>query len=278
MMVRVILILLVFIGCSNPKGFESLSGEGVLPVSTTNAFLGSNLFLSQEFERSSFLRSFLQARGAPHAIEIKDDRNMLFYYPKDKEYYEASLISSEVEYQWITRGPFPMDRKIYLKVSHLAQERIDPLFHSRGKTFRFVEPTPTPIPPTPVPTKRPKPVLPSIKPTAKVTKNTEVIENRASEPTPISKAPTPLLKTFSFDQVAIEMSQGFAERNADNDVIHTVEREGLTVEEISAWYTGSKENGETVATANGILKDAPLISGARIRVPASLVKERKRMP
>lgn len=272
-MLRVILILIVFIGCSNPKGFESLSGEGVLPVSTTNAFLGSNLFLSQEFERSSYLRSFLQARGAPHAIEIKDDRNMLFFYPKEKEYYEVSLISSQVEYQWITRGPFPMDRKIYLRVSHLAHERVDPLFHSRGKTFRFIEPTPTPIPPTPIPTKRPKPVLPSKKPTAEVIKNNEV-----SEPTPIPPTPTPHLKAFSFDQVAIEMSQGFAERNADNDVIHTVEREGLTVEEISAWYTGSKENGDAVATANGILKDAPLISGARIRVPANLVKERKRMP
>lgn len=237
--------------------------------------MGSNLFLTQEFERSSFLRSFLQARGAPHAIEIKNERNMLLYYPKDREYFEASLVSSEQEYEWITRGPFPMDRKIFLKVSHLAHEQIDPIFHSRGKTFRFVEPKPTPLPtPPPIPTARPKPALPI--------KKKEIItepEKKAElSPTIAPSKSTPSLKGFSFDQVAIEMSQGFAERNADNDVIHTVERDGLTVEEIAAWYTGSKENGEAVANANGILKDAPLISGARIRVPASLVKERKRMP
>jgi hypothetical protein len=271
-MVRVISFLLLLIGCSNPKGFESLSGEGVLPVSTTNAFLGSNLFLSQEFEKSSYLRNFFQARGAPHAIEIKDGRNMLFFYPKDREYYEASLVSSEVDYQWITRGPFPMDRKIFLKVSHLANEASDPIFYSRGKTFRFIEPTPTPRPLPPPPTARPKPALkkPSLPPAEKAPPvPTQIV---------VPPTPTPELKAFSFDQVAIEMSQGFAERNADNDVIHTVERDGETIEEITAWYTGSKENSDAVSTANGILKDAPLITGARIRVPANLVKERKRKP
>jgi len=267
-------LLFALWGCSlsQPSEFQSLVGQGPIPVSTTNAFVGGNLFLTHEFERSPFLYKFLKGRGAPLAVEIKDGSNMKLFYPRQREYFQGTLIQDEHTYNWITRGPFRMSREDFLRISDLEKIKAEPIFQSRGKTFRFIEEAP--VQPTPIvmPTVAP-PVKPKKKKTPVITNHDGTSESKEGK---VEPTPTPNSK-FTFDQMAIQMSRGYAERNQAGDIIHTTKKEGESLKDIAAWYTGSADNAQAIATRNDISVDGTIIEGARITIPANLVKETKAM-
>jgi hypothetical protein len=277
----ILLILISTLGCSNTQdSYGSLRNQGVLPLSQDNAYLGSNLFLAQEFEKSTHLFNFLKGRGAPNAIELKESgfgkAQLKLFYPQQKEFYIADLISSETTYQWIVRGPFRIERHLYRDLAGLFDQGVsEPQFTFNGKPFRF-KPTAEEIllaaklAVTPMPRVTSKPKIKSGK-----TSITTKLADAALTPLP-TLAPTPF-KPLTYDQQAIAMAQGFAERAANGDVVHTVKVETETIEQIAQWYTGSATNASSILQSNGITAGTGLKTGIRIQIPLALVKQFKRM-
>lgn len=265
------LILALLIGCSttNFDSFSSLSNQGILPLSTSNAYIGSNLFLASEFSKSSHFFNFLQSRGAPVAIQLEEKRfgepNLILYYPMQKEAYQGSLVRNETSYQWIIRGPFRIDRKDYRELARLSASSLgEPAFIYRGQHFRFrptAEELAAKFTPTPLPTPIPTPV--KRKPTKIITR----LEDR------VPPTPEPW-KPLNSDQQAIMMAQGFAERAPNGDVVHTIKGEE-SFEKISEWYTGTAANAATIAKANGFVEGARPAAGSRVQIPAGMVKQFK---
>lgn len=281
-------ILVFAIGACAPKlsQFPSLSNQGILPLSTNNPYLGANLFLSSEFERSSYLFNFLKGRGAPTAIEIVEEGmsrpRLLMYYAREKEVYVGTLEGSGVFKQWIIAGPYAIEREDYRQLQRTATSMIGEasfMYHGRPFQFRFRPREPLPdLKPTPPPVK-----TAAAKPKVKKKVTAPVITDKG---TPEAKqSPAPQIpsqtggefKPLNTDQQAILMSQGFAERAQNGDVIHTVKKGDETLEAIAKWYTGGAGVND-LAAANGTQADVPLAPGTRITIPMKQVKEFKAMP
>jgi len=289
--------LLVFLLTACSSEFEAhnpgLANRGMLPVSTTDAFLGANLFLSKQMERSTYLYNFLKSRGGPAAIELNIDSGeaprLVLYYPKSKEVYAAERHFRPVAGQkqpsadWVVRGPYAIERKDFKELERMeATLAGEPVFFVWGKPVRFTKTGDSPtylagiprisdravtpvLPPTPPPT--PKPTPKSVKKAAP----------------PLKEDPdTALIRDFkplNSDQQALQIAKGYAERAENGDVIHTVKVENETLATIADWYTGAAKNGDEITILNGLAsKDVPLVQGARIRIPLILLKKIKSMP
>jgi hypothetical protein len=272
----VALTVAAFIGaCASPKNnFPTLANTGVLPLSTNNPYVGANLYLSDELARSPYLRNFLKGRGAPTAIEVIQDSfnptRVLMFYPSDREVYAADIVEQKDTHQWIIKGPYGIERRDYRSLAALdGSLHGDPVLIDGGRPVRFRRPgtpapevlkprVPTPTP-TPVPTKKPV-KRPSIK-------------------TPTEQLPDPkAFKPLNTDQQALAMSQGFAERADNGDIIHTVGGDTETITTITAWYTGSTTQAKPIADLNGTNPTDPLPRGKRIRIPIAHLKNLKAMP
>lgn len=284
------LLLLCLAACSNQQQvntFPSLANQGQLALSTTNPYLGANLFLGKELEKSSYLFNFFKGRGAPTAIEILQDgrgpTRVLLYYPGEKETYSADLLTrgDNIEYrQWIVRGPYQIERQDYKNLARmqLAMNGV-PVFKVRGKTHRFLPDTDdferpeilSPLPP-PLPTPKPRPKS-RPKPKPKV-----VYQSSTDNPNEVQSVDPNKWQPLNTDQQAINIAKGFAERASNGDIIHTVRVASRTYESIARWYTGSASNAESIATYNLMSAGDHLQSGMRIRVPLKLIKEFKAMP
>ncbi len=262
------LLILVF-GCSpSLDKFDSLANQGILPLSNDNAHLGANLFLAREAQRSSYLRSFLEKRGGPTAIEVltesRSHPTMILFYPLKKEVYAADLDSTENSYQWILRGPFMMERQDYRELNGMGVSfAAEPVFLMSGQVVRFG------AKPVETSSRALLPVVPTPRPTPVRKKSSGAIINR-----PAVEIATPF-KPLNSDQQAIAISQGFAERADNGDLIHTVRSEKETVEELAAWYTGAPANASMIRLRNNLLSTTPLTPGMRIQIPFASVKQFK---
>ena len=261
------LLLLTLSQCTpSLEKFNSLANQGILPLSNDNPHVGANLFLAQEAERSGYLMNFLKQRGGPTAIEILTEGRLeptiILFYPLQKEVYAADLSREAQSYQWLMRGPFMMERQDYRDLNGIGLAfAAEPLFLVRGQKTRFgAKPIITnerallPVIPTPLPT-------PTKRPTRKVIK--------APEPTP-----TPF-KAMNSDQQALSLSQGFAERAENGDLIHVVTSDKEKIEDIVKWYTGSPANTSAITLKNSITAGTMLTNGTRITIPFTLVKQFK---
>ena len=155
------------------QGFQSLTNQGILPLSADNAYLGTNLMLAHEAEKSPFLYNFLNSRGAPRALEVVESGSSVeirMFYPAQNEMYVASPENRGETCEWIVRGPLAPTREQYRRTRGI-NELVpgEPLFELWGKTTRFGKQDPQfekttekilvpVIMPTPVPTHTPKPV------------------------------------------------------------------------------------------------------------------------
>ncbi len=275
-------ILIALSSCSAPHvtTFPTLANQGQLALSTSNPYLGANLFLSKELEHSGYLYNFFQGRGAPTAIEIEDDSSaptrVIMYYPLTKEVYIADLhiVGETIESrEWVVRGPYAVSRKDYknLQAMQLAMNG-EPVFEIAGKLHRFrfdrqespreVKPLPPPMP-TPRPTPRQK---------------KKVVYQSDGEDGSIRAVDPKNWKPLNTDQQALMLAKGFAERAANGDVIHTVRQPGETIALIAKWYTGTGKTANELATLNGAAVEGALQVGRRISVPLGLVKQFKQMP
>jgi hypothetical protein len=106
--------------------FSNLSGQGLLPVSSNNPYMGSNIFLAKEMEESNYLYKFMKEKGAPQAIELtgtsEDSSSLKMYYSAKQEMYTASpqIDPTLRSREWIIRGPYAIDRTEYRQVSQLS--------------------------------------------------------------------------------------------------------------------------------------------------------------
>ncbi len=279
----------VLYGCAPQLEKESpgLANRGILPLSTSDPYLGSNIFIANEMERSPYLHNFLRTKGGPMAIEVTQELgefpHMVMFYPGRREVYAAERLPRKIPGQeklvtdWVIRGPYAIERKDFRELAgmDLAMNG-EPLFIFRGKELRFnVDAAPSKssnnvtaivLPPTPPPTPSPKPT-----PAKKKKAPTVVVK---TEPTPDIAN----FKPLNSDQQAINMSKGFAERAENGDVIHTVKGDLESLAIIAKWYTGSAANASEIAKVNTLVSDLIIPVGTRIRVPVKLLKTLKSMP
>lgn len=288
-------ITIAFIGCSlsEPEpNFPGLSNRGLVPLSSANAYVGSNLFLASEMEKSPALLHFIQSRGGPQALRVIERKmrspELVLYYPREDSMYIAELNASRSAYNWVVRGPIRIPRH---EARSLTPENLEltgePLFVVFNQFVRydsrppigFTRPIAVVKTPTPKLAEKPLPTKPKVKPKAAVVATKPKASTSTSGPT-ISRAPveqpTPY-KPLNFDQMAILMSKGFAERDKNGDVMHTVKAETETLEAIATWYSADKSKAGEIAAASGLDPAAPLKVGARVRIPLSIVKNGKRM-
>ena len=266
-----------------PREYSSLANQGILALSTTNPYLGANLYLAHEFSRSSFLLNFLKSKGAPVAIEIEEPQfgppRLLLYYPRERETYAADMMQYTSQHdpnaiQWVVRGPFAIERQDFHSLQRLDTAMVgEPVFNYQGKQFRFrFEAPPVSLQPT-IPERTKPSATPKPRPKTKTAEKAEqgsVITKKGSEPTEF--------KPLNSDQQALAISQGLAERTDSGDIVHIVKRDGESLAEISKWFTGSDANAAAIATSSSLVTGEALKAGARVIVPRNLIKEVRVMP
>lgn len=247
------------LGCDTARRFEfqHLQNQGILALSSTNAYLGTNLLLAKEAQESKFLYNFLNDRGSPSAIEFnKEGHELIMYYPQDKEVYRADFHQGE----WIIRGPFAITRTDYRALkSILANDSGEPVLELWGKKKRFKY-KPGSIPPgvytaTIIPTPRPRPTP-------------------VRSPKVESKELEPSTSPMNFDQEALSLVPPRSERPATPDVLHKVSSPDEKWNEIVLWYTGTSNLTPVIKNVNRKTGEEPLKKGDVIRIPGEYVRKR----
>jgi hypothetical protein len=276
--------------------YSNLINQGLLPVSTTNPYLGANIFLAGEAQRSGYLMNFLKSRGGPVAIELEGNQlgeaALIMYYPKDREVYRAELQPIQrgetVMAEWLVRGPYAIERRDYRELNRLDGSLVgEPVFLVRGKPVKFgqqaggitrevalnagvsregagMQPNSDviiPVVPTPKPKKR-------------------SIITKPKEETKLAEAPSaPLdpLQPLNSDQQALRLAQGLVERNDAGDGMHIVVSEKQTLAKLAEWYTGDAKNAEAIAKASGIEAGKEPSLASRVVIPQTLMKNDKRL-
>ena len=274
------LALSSLVACSIERNsFEPLINQGLVPVSEENPFTGANLFLAKEMERSIYLFNFIKEKGSPQAIELKgrgsrDVETHLFYSSPTEEYVAKPAPNRsrvrEGGREWIIIGPFSVDRERYKAIQQLGRAHggVFEIFGRRevlggtptSGTSEQLRPVfiPTPIPPK--------------KPTPKKTKHPVDTSKRSG-----AEAPSPSNETLNFDQQALKEAKDYAPRDANGDIIHTVNKNNQTIQAISQWYTASTKSADEIAARNKLPSDSKLKLGSKVVVPSNLVTNPKRM-
>ena len=282
---------LFFVACSSfHRSFHPLVGQGILPLSSENPYLGSNFFLAEEMQADPLLRRFVESRGSPVALELQerdDGDSFQLFYPTEQEVYRATR--REAGDRWVVAGPFAISRYDYQFLRRLLGKNIPPaVFVLDGQRRQFAgaralrEPVKVVAKvPTPAATLKPKkkPSAPS-KHTAKAPEvaGHEPSHGPAITPSLTSVPQLPKTGPLSSDQQALQIARGFTERTPEGDILHSVKSEGESLKEIAGWYTKSEANTEAIATANQLTAEATLSPGTKIRIPALLVREMRAMP
>jgi hypothetical protein len=207
---------------------------------------------------------------------------MFMYYPNEREYYVAELEERDKYREWITRGPYRIERRLLREFSALRDgTNREPVFVIDGRLMRFKQEESAPprivappiVIPTATPTPKPKPRRPTPVPVAPDSGT----PGPGITPKPTSDDPLEG-KRVNSDLLAIIGSQGFADRDLNGDLIHAVYEDGEKLSRIAKWYTGSDGNEKVIAESSGIVPDQPLIKGQQIRVPKNLLKRFRPIP
>lgn len=265
--------------CSrNTSLLDGLLNAGMVQVSSQNPYVGANLFLAQEMEKSGQLHSFIRVKGPPQGIELAGSRadvlEMRMFYPRSMEMYVAvPYFSGEpVTKEWIIRGPYTVSKGYYRQVTLLPREEqaAFEIWGSRqvlghgsvvAAESRVIYPA---FVPTATPTPRP------------IIKKRPAKTTAEASGTPAA-APIQSQQPMNFDQRALIESKDLAERSPNGDLVHVVQNPNETITSLANWYAGSSEQASTIAEKNNMPIDAKLNPGARVFVPAELVKNPKQM-
>ncbi len=300
------LFMFFIAGCTGAKYmFPTLVNRGILPLSTTNAYQGSNLFLAKELEKSSYLFRFLETRGAPDAIEILEENpghpELYLYYTADNSVYIGDLRADERNRQWIVRGPYGIDRHHYRLLNEERNALVgEPVFDLYGSPYRFTAATDPrkmakrlepEIPYLAAPSPTPEP-SPSPEPTPEEEEEAQESKQTSKEDFPRASpfdydtritADIPDLNDRNFipkntDQKALLLAQGYAPRSQNGDILHRVRHKRDTLSVIVEWYTGSRDNYAAVMKYNKIDDSKPLKKGTVVKIPLSMIERTKLLP
>ncbi len=268
--------------------YSNLIDQGLLPVSTTNPYLGANLFLAGEAQRSGYLLNFLKGRGGPVAIELENDHigntGLIMYYPKDREVYRAELQPIQrgnvVMAEWLVRGPYAIERRDYRELNRLDGSLVgEPVFMIRGQPTKFSQQTSVAVDRGNTRTElnaSEAPIVPIV-PTPKPKKRAVVTKPKNDVATTPSPTPEPLNRPLNSDQRALRLAQGLVELNDSGDALHIVVSDTQTLAKLAEWYTGDPKNAEAIARASGIEPGKEPLLASRVVIPKDLVKNDKRM-
>lgn len=284
--IAIILVLsvIIFSACSRKTKYDlpGFTNQGILPLSTRDAYNGANIFIAQEMEKSPYLYRFIESRGAPDAIEVIskrfEDSKVLLYYAIDREVYSMVADDEKDSRQWIVRGPFQMNWKDIRELSRLNRDKSDqPLLMVWGRPMKAGS-----VPKQPV-ARVIRPVIPPPPPPKPKVSKPKVVSTPVPSPSPSREEELLTLdpakfKALSFDQQAIFMSKGYAQRASNGDILHTVKATGETLDQIARWYTKDPKNADMIAAVNQIETTGTLQIGTVIRVPIALAKDNKAMP
>lgn len=276
---RAAVIAVCLAACSTRLGrYPTLENEGILALSRDNPYLGANLLIGGEAERSRIFFEFLEHRGAPSAVRISGSAvrptEMVLYYSDLQQSYAARQEHMGERLEWIVRGPYPIHRRDYKTLRSIARAGGgEPVFMIRGQQYRFRAPAsreaPIIVRPViqPPPPRRPRPS-----------------EKKPAESAVPSKVPAEVELGFdprgplNSDQKAVLQAKGYAPRAAGGEVLHTVSSSGGNLEAIVKWYTGSSNLVGEVAKVNSLDPKAPVPAGTNVKIPLYMVQEFKKMP
>ena len=131
--------------------------------------------------------------------------------------------------------------------------------------FSLTQPTPTPTPVVVIIEKKVTPKPRKIKP---------------ERTTPIvvpSPSPTPPPIRWTKDRIALEILKGNAPRDSLGNLVHKIEREKVTLQDLVSWYCGSLEHLYEISEFNGGLPvDAQIVEGVEVKIPEKFVKNPKK--
>lgn len=282
------LLFAISCGPSIPAPHAGLTNEGVLLLSPDNPYLGTNRYLAGELEKSTILLNFMEQRGGPQAIKVTRPRlgsrltTIYLFYPQQREFFTAEIDESlrknpKFYEEWVIKGPFQTARQDFRMLRQMTGDPFEPVFILHGERHQFKEsmvpkeektrptlvvaeiarPTPTPTPPKP---KVEVPLTPE-----------DAIDL-------LMQAPPGKFRALNTDELAIAMSKGYAEREANGDLVHSVRFNGESVDAIVKWYTGDLSNKPAILESNKLAADATLKGGDRLIVPFALLKNVHIMP
>src|SRR5438105_53449 len=98
-----------------------LQNKGLVPLSSNNPYIASNVALAKEMEFSPELYGFIKNRGAPEVIEVSKipfgTRIVKFYYVADDEFYNLESLDGT----WSINGPRPLARSRWEELRSVAR-------------------------------------------------------------------------------------------------------------------------------------------------------------
>jgi hypothetical protein len=274
----IITTTLLILGCSPTITTPGVSNEGFIPVASSNAYSGANVFLGKEMAEAPILKNFLVKRGAPTAIKVTDKIGAptelsLFYLPERETFIASRFRSGENTFDWIIRGPYAMSRKEFLALSGLVNPNAhEAHFIVEGDDLTLALRQPI------------KTKFPAIKP--------EVPPALENKPKDLVKAKiVPLLTdeertllpphkfiTWNSDQRAVYVAKGFSDRAENGDLRHTVVANDETTKKLAEWYTGAEKNATQIAQINSLRSDQYLTVGSIVVIPGKLLVRALKMP
>lgn len=286
--------LLTILGCSpslySPSEFKPLRNRGIQVLSNSNPYHGPNLVLGRAIEESSNLAGYFHHRGAPIAIEVKHrltkKEEIYLYYPDSYEAFVARPAEEGEKREWMIDGPYKIGRNDYRRLrNHIKPEEKSPVFIVFGDPVRFGD----------QPTDRVQmasilePVVPLIaKPQPKrkkiVKKKPKPVQMNDSKNSTYVKARLPRFDDPKFipqnsDQTALMLSQGYAKRAPNGDILHEIEGNAQTLENITHWYMGSTSLIPELQEANNFPEAQKNVrKGTVVRIPVEFIKNTKQMP
>lgn len=264
---------------------ERLKNRGPITLSADNPYVSSNMMLQKVMDESADVRGFVQHRGAPTVLEVRQEflsvPIMFFYYPENGEYYRLEQDSES----WLIEGPFRIDEEKLAKLKPLTQVQLS--------TQEKLQPAPPParIKSRPEPAEPEKPKAPEPKKTPEFAETTEgiALEKEPGEfPLPPQKASPsavkekpPVAPKNADQQIVEEVIAGGAHATGEltpkGDLVHYVTYPEEDLALIARWYTFDAWNAGKIARVSGISQKQPLSVGDTLVIPSYLLKNKARL-
>lgn len=259
----------------------------IQPVSSNNPYNSSNLLISNMMKDSDDFQNFIKFSGAPKAILItkkvfNSPREIALYYPNNQYYVANKTHITTKDFKWEVVGPFETDWRIS---RNIPKENTAVVLNVNGNNYKFNKTVndvnyenkrrlllPV-IPP------EPKIIIKEVEVPVQITETEQIVMKKKKSDDPLDQFMIEEGTPINTDLQALLQSKGYASRDNNRDILHTVKSEKEKFIAIVNWYTKSTDNTPAVQIANPEIEDIHNMSvKTKIRIPYKLIKEFKRMP
>lgn len=260
--------LLVFIGCTPLLGggsavTSSLKNRGPISIDPQNPYLAANQFLREQTESSKELAGFLNLKGYPSSLELKESAfsplELIFYYATAEERYDLTKSDNS----WLITGPF-REKDATLPPPPLETAPV-------SSPLKKGTPVPVPTFKSPSGFSSPEPSHPSEAiptPTAVPPEPVKPVKVKSALET---SRPEPALSA------AAEEEEPLAEISPRGDLVHYVTMQGETLSIIARWYTNDRSNAGKLGRLNRLKSSNDLAIGDTIVIPSYMIKNKVRL-